>query len=73
MTSRSTPLIELIPPVVCGRSPAFETATPLVEWLELKKLFAGLFASESVVPFQAIESPLPRFEPAYPIAATFAS
>jgi hypothetical protein len=72
-TSRSTPLMLLMPPVSWGRSPAFETAVPLFERVELKKFAAGLTVFDSVLPFQASASPLPRLAPAYAIAPTLAS
>ena len=57
-TSRSIPLMLRAPPVSCGRSPAFETATPRRERVPLKKLFAGFMASDSATPFHDSESPV---------------
>jgi hypothetical protein len=71
--SRSKPLMVLMPPVVCGRSPAVVIAPAVFEWLALKKFAAGLTGVDSDVPFHASASPLPRFEPAYPMPATLAS
>jgi hypothetical protein len=45
-------------PVRRGRSPEFETATPRRERVPLKKLFAGLSASDSATPFQERASPV---------------
>ncbi len=45
------------PPVSCGRSPAFDTAAPSFERVPLKKLLAGLSASDSFTPLNVSESP----------------
>jgi hypothetical protein len=57
-TSRSKLPILRAAPERRGRSPAFETAAPRLERVLLKKLFAGLSASESATPFQESESPV---------------
>jgi hypothetical protein len=57
-TSMSIPLTLRAAPVNWGRSPTFETAAPSRDRVPLKKLLAGLSASDSAVPFHDNASPV---------------